>query len=137
MVKENSCFIYILWQEQAKCLSLLGSEIQGITNKHEWMHVHFLRTELQIKLCSCEGNPSPFQAVSTEDPLILQVQAEHQISPITARSTFPLLCTIINKCTRQKDLERCSLLQSLFVQEWSANSRSGHASVIHSYWLRK
>lgn len=126
-VKESSCFIYILWQEQAKCTSLLGSELQGIANKHKWMHVHFLRMELQIKLCSCEGNTSPFQAVSTENSLSLQVQAEYQIWPITACSTVPLLCTNINKCTRQKDLERCSLLLSLFVQEWSANSRSGHA----------
>lgn len=79
MVKESSCFIYILWQEQAKCLSLLGSEIQGITNKYKCMHVHFLGIESQVKLCSCEGDPSPFEAASTENSLILQVQAKHQI----------------------------------------------------------
>lgn len=78
-MKESRCFIYILWQEQAKCLSLLGSEIQGIMNKHKWMHVHFLRIELQIKLCSCEGNTAPFQGDSIENSLTLQVQAEYQI----------------------------------------------------------
>lgn len=53
----------------------------------------FPRDRITSQTLFCEGDPSPFEAASTENSLILQVQAEHQIWPITACSTFSLLCT--------------------------------------------
>lgn len=41
-----------------------------MNKKTKWMHMHFLKTGLQIKLHSSEERPVPFKVVSREDCLL-------------------------------------------------------------------